>query len=157
MSATFDSVPPEYATTPPKLRTMPGSMDRTDRTGPTLSGAAELNIAQKRVMPPSTTSSKTTSATSRPACGRDSGVFSIFTASDERPFATLSGSGRPVSGAFGMGIVVVVVLVLVGAGLRVDFASSFPPPSAKTAAAVAPSTTTAAPAITGVRLGRLLA
>ena len=30
---------------------------RTERTGPTISGAAELKIAKNRVMPPSTTSS----------------------------------------------------------------------------------------------------
>src|SRR5712692_2906709 len=77
--------------------------------GPTFSGAAELKIAQNRVMPPSTTSSKTMSATSSPDCGRASGVFSIFTASDDLPLATFSGSGKPVSGAVGIGIVVVVV------------------------------------------------
>ena len=45
------------------------SVLRTERTGPTLSGACELKIAASRVMPPSTTSSYTTSAWSTPYCG----------------------------------------------------------------------------------------
>ena len=63
---------------------MYGSMSRTDRIGPTVSGTIELNITRKRVIPPSTTSSYTTSASSRPACGRASGAFSILTLSAGR-------------------------------------------------------------------------
>ncbi len=41
-SATLSSVPPENATTPPNGRMMFGSIERTERIGPTISGAAEL-------------------------------------------------------------------------------------------------------------------
>ena len=49
--------PPEYTKTPPIGHTMLWSVLRTERTGPTRSGAWELKIAASRVMPPSTTSS----------------------------------------------------------------------------------------------------
>ena len=42
---------------PPIGHTMLWSVLRTERTGPTRSGACELKIAARRVMPPSTTSS----------------------------------------------------------------------------------------------------
>jgi hypothetical protein len=49
--------PPEYAKMPPTGHTIAASVLRTERTGPILSGACELNIAAKRVMLPSTISS----------------------------------------------------------------------------------------------------
>src|SRR5680860_372477 len=97
---------------PPRGHTMYGSMSRTDRTGPTVSGTIELYITTKRVMPPSTTSSYTTSASSRPAWGRASGAFSIFTVSTGRVSAAPEGSTTPVSGATGGGGGGAVVVVL---------------------------------------------
>ena len=121
-----------------------GSIERTDRTGPTFSGAAELKIAQNRVMPPSTTSSYTTSAWSRPDCGRASGVFSIFTPSEERVAATSRRSGRPVNGATLTGFAVVVVVVERGA--FVCAADPPPPPHAvRTRPESATTATTARP------------
>src|SRR3954454_10561139 len=78
-------------------------------------------------MPPSTTSSHTTSAAPSPVCGRASIEFSILTASAGR--STGPSAGRPVSGqrtggggggggggAAGVGGVVVGAAVLDGAG-----------------------------------------
>src|SRR5579862_6228517 len=76
------------------------SVFRTDRTGPTLSGAWELKIAARRVIPASTTSSYTTSARSIPYCFAAS-VLLILTVTAGRRRATLLGSGKPVSGAVG--------------------------------------------------------
>ena len=59
------------------------SVDRADRTGPTGSDGVEWKTAAKRVKPPSTISSKTTSASLMPICGRAplgmSPTLSIFT------------------------------------------------------------------------------
>lgn len=66
-------------------------------------------MARKRVIPPSTTSSHTTSASPRPAWGRAAGVFSTFTDSAGRRSDLPPGSGRPVRGAAGGGTVLVVV------------------------------------------------
>ena len=74
IAATGSAAPPEYAKIPPIGHTMSGSCNRTERTGPIVSGAVELKMATKRVMPPSTSSSYTTSAWSRPVCGRESGL-----------------------------------------------------------------------------------
>src|SRR5262245_10888204 len=122
-----------------------GSIERTDRIGPTFSGAAELKKPQKRVMPPSTTSSYTMSAWSRPDCGRASGVFSIFTPSDARVCETPSGSGSPVKGARTTGFVVVVVVA------SVVVVSDAPPPLLQ-AAAVSPTAATSAAVTNGALL-----
>src|ERR671915_904973 len=74
------------------------SVERADRTGPTGFDPSEWNRAAKRVMPPSTPSSKTTSAWFRPIWGRASGALSIFTTRTGRLARTMS-IGRPVSGA----------------------------------------------------------
>src|SRR5947209_4689571 len=64
---------------PPKGVTMAGSLGRTDRMGPAESLSVDWKMARKRVCPPSTTASKTTSARSRPAWGREAREFSILT------------------------------------------------------------------------------
>src|SRR5882724_291896 len=73
------------------------SVERADRTGPTGFDSSEWNSAANRVMPPSTPSSKTTSAWFSPIWGRAFGALSIFTTSTGRFEATMS-IGRPVSG-----------------------------------------------------------
>ena len=96
---------------PPIGHTMLWSVLRTERTGPTLSGACELKIAARRVMPPSTTSSYTTSAWSTPVL-RLRRVRVVDLHRDGRALRAPApfGSGRPVSGATGttFGFVVVV-------------------------------------------------
>ena len=57
MLVTEIGAPPEYAKMPPTGHTIAWSVLRTERTGPTLSGACDLNIAARRVMLPSTISS----------------------------------------------------------------------------------------------------
>jgi hypothetical protein len=69
---------------PPIGQTTWVSVGRTERTGPTLTGASELKMAARRVMPPLTISSYTTSASSIPHWGSASGVFSILTVKAER-------------------------------------------------------------------------
>src|SRR5581483_7881341 len=109
------------------------SVDRADRTGPTGFDISEWNSAANRVMPPSTPSSKTTSAWLSPIWGRALGALSIFTTRTGRFEARMS-IGRPVSGeaavvdgfgrvvvVVGFGRVVVVVdVVVVGGGLTVS-------------------------------------
>src|SRR2546423_15302682 len=73
------------------------SVERADRTGPTGFDISEWNSAANRVIPPSTPSSKTTSAWLRPIWGRALGALSIFTTRTGRFEATMS-IGRPVSG-----------------------------------------------------------
>ena len=46
--------------------TTAGSVERSDRTGPTGSASRDWKMAMKRTMPPSTFSSITASAASRP-------------------------------------------------------------------------------------------
>ncbi len=106
--------PPENAKIPPTGQTMSGSVRRTDRIGPTTSVDFDWNIASRRVIWPSTTSSQTMSASSIPDCGRASGVFSTFTLSTGRFCATPVGSGRPVNGA-----------TAAAAGLVVEVAAGF--------------------------------
>src|SRR5687768_2602942 len=74
------------------------SVVRADRTGPTGFDPSEWNRAAKRVMPPSTPSSKTTSAWLRPIWGRASGALSIFTTRTGRLARPMS-IGSPVSRA----------------------------------------------------------
>src|SRR2546421_11660726 len=74
------------------------SVVRAERTGPTGFDSSEWNRAAKRVMPPSTPSSKTTSAWLRPIWGRAFGALSILTTRTGRRARTMS-IGRPVSGA----------------------------------------------------------
>src|ERR1039458_3315545 len=108
--------PPEKAKIPPIGKTISRSVRRTDRTGPTFVGRFELKMAASRVMPPSTISSYTTSASLMPYCGCACGVLSILIVSAERRFVTAVGSGRPVNAATrrcGTGVVVVVVDVVV--------------------------------------------
>src|SRR5436190_4015894 len=74
------------------------SVERADRTGPIGLELSEWNRAAKRVIPPSTPSSKTTSAWLSPIWGRAFGALSIFTTRTGRRDRTMS-IGRPVSGA----------------------------------------------------------
>jgi hypothetical protein len=76
--------------------TIAGSIGRTERTGSTTSGMFEWYVATNRLMPPSTTSSQTMSASTRPRRGRASRAFSTFTETAGR-CATRSVS-TPVSG-----------------------------------------------------------
>src|SRR5919109_4799300 len=104
---------------------MTGSTGRTERTGPTVEASWEWKTARKRTTPPSTTSSYTTSAASRPAWGRAWGALSTFTTRAGRRCLSSLGWGRPVRKAGGGGAVVVVGLtVVVVVGL------SSPPPQA---------------------------
>src|SRR4051812_1003410 len=73
------------------------SVERADRTGPTGFDSSEWNRAANRVMPPSTPSSKTTSAWLRPIWGRALGALSIFTTRTGRFDRTMS-IGSPVRG-----------------------------------------------------------
>src|SRR5688500_9721874 len=73
------------------------SVVRAERTGPTGFDSSEWNSAANRVIPPSTPSSKTTSAWMRPIWGRARGALSIFTTRTGR-FDRLMSIGRPVSG-----------------------------------------------------------
>src|SRR5690606_2020389 len=95
--------PPEITCGPPSGATIPASIGRTDRIGPTTSGRWEWKTALKRVIPPSTISSHTTSASSRPVWGRAIAVFSTLTAS-AGPSPAASPSGSPVSGHVGSGV-----------------------------------------------------
>src|SRR2546430_17633272 len=73
------------------------SVARADRTGATGLELSEWNRAAKRVIPPSTPSSKTTSAWLSPICGRAFGALSIFPTRTGRFDRTMS-IGSPVSG-----------------------------------------------------------
>ena len=66
--------------------------------GPTSAGTCEWNTAMNRDTSNSTMVSQTTSAWSRPVCGRATAVFSIFTASEGR---TAGSPATPVSGQVG--------------------------------------------------------
>src|SRR3954468_12712245 len=98
---------------------MAGSIGRTDRTGPISGGTVSWKTATNRVMPPSTTSSHTTSAAPSPVCGRASIEFSILTASAGRSTGPCAGTpvrGQSTGGGGGGGVVVgaaaLVLLVL---------------------------------------------
>src|SRR5947208_14443953 len=73
------------------------SVERAERTGPTGFDSSEWNRAANRVIPPSTPSSKTTSAWLRPIWGRALGALSIFTTRTGRRAAAAS-MGRPEIG-----------------------------------------------------------
>src|SRR2546423_14807785 len=73
------------------------SVLRAERTGPTGFDSSEWKRAAKRVIPPSTPSSKTTSAWLRPIWGRAFGALSILTTRTGRFDRTMS-IGSPVSG-----------------------------------------------------------
>src|SRR5947209_2909187 len=91
------------------------SVERAERIGPTGLASFDWKIAASRVMPPSTCSSKTVSASIRPAWGRASGALSILMISATRPRIAGSPTGMPVSGAVGAaGGAVVVGSSLVG-------------------------------------------
>src|SRR5205823_5563594 len=114
---------------PPSGATTSASIALVERIGPTTSGICELNRAMKRVIPPSVICSYTTSATSRPACGRTcSDRFSILTHRAGRVRLAPWGSGKPVSGATGGAVVVVVVSLVVVVGLCFFGAALLPPP-----------------------------
>ncbi len=129
--------------------TMSMSVVRVDRTGPTTPVSRDCQTQAKRVIPPSTCSSKHTSAVVRPLWGRASGSrLSIFTTSAGLVSLAASGWGRPVSGAVGgpAGAVVVgaagtvcaegVVAGAVAAGRRVAGRRPLPEhAAARTAAA----------------------
>ena len=70
------------------------SVVRADRTGPTGFESSEWNRAAKRVMPPSTPSSKTTSAWLRPIWGRALGALSILTTRTGRRAARCPSADR---------------------------------------------------------------
>src|SRR4051794_19992636 len=101
-------------------------------------------MAMSRLMPPSTCSSKTTSASVRPAWGRASGALSIFTIRATRFCLAGSATGAPVSGEVGAaGGAVVVVTSLVGTTVGTSLAFAAPllaPPPPQAASSVAPTT-----------------
>src|SRR2546423_1354643 len=101
-------MPPEYANSPPNGVTIGGSVDRTERIGPTRLASWEWNTAMKRLTPPSTFSSTITSAAPRPDWGRPPGELSTLTMTAAREASTGS-PGMPVNGAGGPGWTVVEV------------------------------------------------
>ncbi len=88
-------------------------MDRAERIGPTGSAGVEWKTAAKRVKPPSTISSNTTSASLIPACGRALATLSSFTTRAGWPVAypptpipvsgESPGSGAALGGGGGAG------------------------------------------------------
>src|SRR3954464_6213384 len=87
------------------------SVVRTERMGPTGLASLDWNTAASLVIPPSTISSNTTSASVRLAWGRASLALSSFTMSATRSALAVSSIGKPVSGATGaVGAAVVVVV-----------------------------------------------
>src|SRR5262245_60047991 len=117
-AATPSLAPPHTNTGRPSAARRSMSESRADRTGPTGSEPVEWNTAMKRVMP-STRSSNTTSATSRPTWGRAAEELDTFTAMAGRSMGSPGSADRPVSGHTGPGTVVVVtadVVVVVAGG-----------------------------------------
>ena len=110
--------------------TSAGSMGRSDRTGPSESASVEWKTARKRVTPPSTSSSYTTSARSRPACGRAIGAFSIFTVSAGRVARACVVDRQPGERERGATYAVVVVVGRAPRRRGAAFAGSWPPPQA---------------------------
>src|SRR5436190_8343627 len=91
------------------------SVDRAERIGPTGLASDDWYTAARRVMPPSTCSSKTVSASISPAWGRASGALSSLMMRATRASTAGSATGMPVSGAVGAaGGAVVVGTSLVG-------------------------------------------
>src|SRR5271156_1734190 len=88
---------------------MSASTKRAERTGSIRDAVWHWYRAINLVMPPSTGSSKTMSAWSRPYWGRAWGRFSTLTARAVRCGIFPSGAGVPVSGHTGIGRAVVVV------------------------------------------------
>src|ERR1700736_6121292 len=111
---------------------MATSVERVERTGPSGSASVDWNTQAIRLSPPSTSSSKTTSAWLSPAWGRAPSSLSILTTRAGRISFVPSGSGSPVSGdtigtttggAVVVGATLVVGSVLVaGAGVVVGVA-----------------------------------
>src|SRR5687767_7741625 len=111
---------------------MVGSVVRAERIGPTRFGSSDWTTGTRRVIPPSTISSNTTSAAAMPACGRawsePVSTLSILMARAGRNATSGFLSARPVSGAVGapggtvgsglvvFGTVVVVVFGLAAGG-----------------------------------------
>ena len=105
-AATPSLAPPQTNTGRPRAPSRSMSLSRADRMGPTGADGVEWKMAIRRVMP-STRSSMTMSATSRPTWGRASGEFETLTAIAGRSTGAPSGAGRPVSGHTVTGTVVV--------------------------------------------------
>src|SRR3954469_9203062 len=113
---------PEYANTPPPSPARrSASTGRAERIGPTGSTSCEWKVTNRRVWPPSTSSSHTMSAWLSPDCGNAPSTLSIFTESAPRCGGPL-GIGSPVNGYVGIGGTVVVVL---GAALDDACAAGF--------------------------------
>src|SRR4051794_5730647 len=87
---------------------MGGSVDLTERMGPTSGASWEWNTARKRDTPPSTFSSTMTSAAPSPDCGRPAGELSTLMMTAGREARTGS-PGMPVRGAGGPGCTLVDV------------------------------------------------
>src|ERR1700730_4886695 len=125
------------------------SVVRVERTGPTRSASLDCQTQAKRVMPPSTCSSKQMSALVSPDCGRATGSrLSIFTTSAGRLSLPASAGGRPVRGDTG-GVVVVVGSTVVVVDSVVDVAGGattflLAPPEQPTRAAASTGATTPA-------------
>ena len=115
-------------------------MRRTERTGPTRSGAWELKIAASRVIPASTTSSYTTSAWSTPYCFAEL-VLLTFTVTAGRLNELPDGSGTPLKGAGRADTTFFLGAFLCAAGLGA-FAFFDPPPRVAANTPTAASTTT---------------
>ena len=119
-------LPPDQATSGrTNIASRSGSLVRADRIGPSSVTSWECTTAMYRLMP-STFSSMTTSARSRPICGIASGALSILPTSAGRSSrstaaASASSTTSPVSGAVGPAgtatVVVVLVVVVVVGGL----------------------------------------
>src|SRR3954454_9445253 len=114
------------------------SVVRTERMGPTGLASLDWYTAASLVIPPSTCSSNTTSASMRPDCGRASLALSIFTTSATLVALAGSSRGSPVRGArvaVGAAVVVVVGSVAVTDGTVLVAAVPLlqPPTSARAA------------------------
>src|SRR3954454_24117233 len=123
------------------------SVERADRTGPTGLETFDWKMAARRVMPPSTSSSTTMSASFSPIWGRAALELSILTIRATRLSRAASEVSTPVSGNTG-GAVVVVVEGMVGATLVVGSTVVaavffFPPPPHPARARAATTKTTA--------------
>src|SRR3954468_14678312 len=147
---------PEYPNTGVfSSRSRSESVVRADRTGPMTAALSHWKIANSRVRPPSTVSSKTMSARSMPACGRAMSTLSIFTASAGRSRFSSFVGGLPVSGQAGGGAGAIVAVgegvVALGDGAAVGLLSSWPPQAARTSSdAVASAANDARKAVRGM-------
>src|SRR5664280_683313 len=110
-------------------RTTSASVSRTERTGPTGLASWDWNTAKYRVVPPSATSSYTTSAWSMPLCGHAADALSILTITAGRAGTDALATGSPVSAArVGTAVVVGAGAVVVGG---VCFAAALVPHEAR--------------------------